>query len=181
MAVLIEAISVVVKLSSLFERSPAGWEDLKTSVPNNTLCSDNELARVGFMMAEDVRPFVESLTASCGLIHIAGGEAVDVVVVDQLAGPKSKCSWIEYGHLNLGGNPKMRVAACRLKGSKLTQIFTPEGWEFEQSLSRSYGFVPGGSEAKSLTFLRRQDGVDVYLNTLTGKEVYVGRTFGDQS
>ncbi|MGJ5044079.1 MULTISPECIES: hypothetical protein [unclassified Bradyrhizobium] len=176
MAVLIEAISVVVKLASLFERAPTGWDGFKASLPNATLCSDNELARVGFMAAEDVRTFVEFLTASHGLIHTSNGEAVDIVVVDQLAGPRSSCSWIEYGHVNLGGNPKMRVAACRLKGSAVRQVFTPDGWEFENSLSHTYGFVPGGSEAKSLKFLRTQDGVDVYRNELTGKEVYVGRT-----
>jgi hypothetical protein len=29
---------------------------------------------------------------------------------------------------------------------------------------------------KSLEFLRREDGLDVYFNKLTGKEVYIGRT-----
>jgi hypothetical protein len=29
---------------------------------------------------------------------------------------------------------------------------------------------------KSLTFLRREDGLDIYRNEVTGKEVYVGRT-----
>jgi hypothetical protein len=175
MAVLIEAISVVVRLGAIFERFPEGWEGFKAAVPNGTLCSDNELARIGFMTVDDVEPFIKKLESN-HLIHLGAGEAVDVVVVDQQAGPMNKCSWIEFGHLNLGGNPKTRVAACRFKGSSTMQVFTPEGWKFEHSLSHTYGFVPAGSEAKSLTFLRQQDGLDVYRNELTGTDVYVGRT-----
>jgi hypothetical protein len=43
MAVLIEAISVVVRLGAIFERFPKAWESFKAAVPNGTLCSDNEL------------------------------------------------------------------------------------------------------------------------------------------
>src|ERR1700730_3882579 len=118
MAVLIEAISVVVRLEAIFERFPKGWEGFKAAVPNRTLCSDNELARIGFMTPDDVEAFTKELKSS-HLVHLGDGEAVDVVVVDQLAGPTSKCSWIEFGHLNLGGNPKTRVAACRLEGSSI--------------------------------------------------------------
>lgn len=175
MAVLIEAISVVVRMGAILERFPEGWEGFKTAAPNATLCTDNELARIGFMTVDDVEAFIKELK-STHLVHLDDGDAVDVVVVDQQAGPTSKCSWVEFGHLNLGGNPKTRVAACRLKGSSTMQIFTPEGWEYEHSLSHTYGFVPSGTEAKSLTLLRRQDGLDVFRNVLTGTDVYVGRT-----
>src|SRR4051794_22231679 len=142
MAVLVEAVSVVVRLQSIIERFPGAWEGFKGGAPNATLCSDNELVRVGFMSPEDVGSFVKSLEVR-GLVHLHGGEAVDVVVVDQLAGPTSRC-----GHVNLGGNPKKRVAACRLAGASAMQVFTPEGWAFEHSLSQTYGFVPSGSEEK---------------------------------
>jgi hypothetical protein len=175
MAVLIEAISVVVKLGAVFGRFPGAWDGFKAVVPNRTLCSDNELARIGFMTPDDVERFTKELRSN-HLIHLRDGQAIDVVVVDQQAGPTSKCSWIEFGHLNLGGNPKTRVAACRLQGSSTMQVFTPEGWEFENSLSHTYGFVPSGAEARSLTFLRRQDGLDVFRNELTGRDAYVGRT-----
>jgi hypothetical protein len=35
--------------------------------------------------------------------------------------------------------------------------------------------VPSGAEDKSLRFLRHEDGMDIYLNVLTGREVNVAR------
>jgi hypothetical protein len=55
----------------------------------------------------------------------------------------------------------------------------PEGWTWDESLSRQFGFVPDGAQKHSLTFLRNDNGLDVYLNRLTGKEVYVGRSAAD--
>jgi hypothetical protein len=48
--------------------------------------------------------------------------------------------------------------------------------EIRGPLSASFGFVPDPHLDKSLTFLRHQDGLDVYWNRLSGKEVFIGRT-----
>jgi hypothetical protein len=69
-----------------------------------------------------------------------------------------------------------KVAACRLAGSQSTQIFTPDGWKYEGSLSASHGFVPNESIKKDLEYLRTENGIDVYLDKTSGREVYVGRT-----
>jgi len=58
MAVLVEAISVIVRVDSINKKFPGGWIGFKDHVPNQTLCADNELARVGFMTSEDVKNFV---------------------------------------------------------------------------------------------------------------------------
>ena len=68
------------------------------------------------------------------------------------------------------------MATCRLVDSDLMEIVTPEGWEYENSLSSSYGFVPTEYADKGLKYLRHENGTDVYLNPVTGEEVYVGRT-----
>jgi hypothetical protein len=96
MAILIEAISVVVRMETLHERFPSGWEGFRTLVPNSTLCSDNELGRVGFMVPADVEAFVKKLEAE-GLAYVVNGDAQDLVVIDQLRGPMAKCGWIEFG------------------------------------------------------------------------------------
>ena len=62
------------------------------------------------------------------------------------------------------------------RGSVQKVIVWPEEWTFEESLSASYGFVPIEATDKSLTFLRSEDGLDVYRNAMTGKEVFVGRS-----
>lgn len=54
MAVLIEAISVVVRKDAIEKRFPGGWDSFLDEIPNNTLCTDGELVRVGFMSPQDV-------------------------------------------------------------------------------------------------------------------------------
>ncbi len=62
MAVLVEGISLVVRLEALQEKIPGGWEAFRSSVPNSTLCADGEVARVGFMSPADVEAFVRVRT-----------------------------------------------------------------------------------------------------------------------
>lgn len=174
MAVLIEAISVVVRADSILNKLPGGWEEFKAIVPNQTLCADNEIARIGFMTTQDVEAFIKKLQSK-GLEFLRGGEAIDIAVADQMRGLTSKCSWLEFGRVNLGDGGS-RVAACRLAGSEVMEVVTPPGWEFEGSLSSTFGFVPTEHAEKGMQFLRHENGLDVYFNPLTGKEVYVGRT-----
>jgi len=175
MAVLIEAISVIVRRDALLKSFGNNWERFKQTVPNETMCADDELIRVGFMTPQDVKHYVNMLQAK-GLKHLQDGKDTDVVVVDQMHGPLSPCDWIEFGHVSLDGNAQKRIAVCRLKGSALITVMTPDGWQFESSLSASYSFVPSGATEKALKFLRNENGLDVYWSTLSGKEVYVGRT-----
>ncbi len=174
MAVLIEAVSVVIRADVLQERYPGGWDAFACVVPNQTLCADGELVRIGFMSPSDVETYISSLR-EYDILYRVQGKARDLVVVDQMRGPLVACDWIEFGHLDLDNDPARRVAACRKTGSLLKQVVTPEAWTFEFSLSSSYGFVPSEQQHKSLKFLRQEDGLDVYLNELTGREVFVGR------
>ncbi len=179
MAVLVEALSVVVRRDAIDQKFPGGWDAFANAVPNGTLCADAELARVGFMTPGDVEAFVKSLE-SAGLRFLANGCAVDIAVVDQLRGPTTRCDWLEFGHVELGQS-RARVAACRRAGSSLMAIITPEGWIYECSLSQSFGYAQTEHVDRSLKFLRHERGMDVYLNTVTGKEVYVGRAGGFDS
>ena len=172
MAVLVEGISVIIRVDSIHQKYPGGWSAFEAIIPNNTFCSDNELARVGFMVPQDVETFVRKLQQA-GFVFTQAGKAVDLAVVDQRQGPTTPCEWLEYGHINMGVG---EVAACRLAGSQSMQIFTPDGWKFEGSLSASHGFVPTENVEKDLQYLRTQNGVDVYLDKSTGKEVYISRT-----
>ena len=77
MAVLVEAISVVVRRVAIEERFHGGWREFEAAVPNGTLCADKELARVGFMTPPDVEAFVSHLEMS-GLTFARNGQAVDI-------------------------------------------------------------------------------------------------------
>jgi hypothetical protein len=173
MAVLIEGISVVIRIDALLNKFPGGWNAFVLTVPNKTLCSDNEIARVGFMTPQDVKAFVTQLEQS-GLEFIRSGIPVDLAVIDQRQGPMKPCEWLEFGHINI--DPTAKVAACRLTGSQTMELATPNGWKYEGSLSASHGYVPNEDVPKNLEFLRHEKGVDVYLDKTSGTEVYVGRT-----
>ena len=173
MAVLCEAISVIIRADAL-TRAYDNFEAFKEDLPNRTLAADGELVRVDFMSPDDVRAFIAMLERR-GLRYVVEGKPQDVAVVDQLRGPTMPSDWLEFGHVGLDGN---KVAVARLAGSSLHQVLTPDGWAFEGSLSHTFGFVPEAAKDKALQFLRSESGLDVYLNRLTGQEVYVGRTSG---
>ena len=174
MAVLIEGISVVIRADALLQTFPGGWDAFATIVPNQTLCSDDEVVRVGFMSPEDVESFVTKLQGA-GLTFLRDGEAIDIAVADQMTGLSSKCKWLEFGQVDMSGHGQ-RVAACRIVGSQLMQVFTPQGWKFDGSLSSTFGFVPNEHAGKGLKYLRHENGLDVYYNPITGKNVYAGRS-----
>ncbi len=172
MAVLIEAISVIIRRTTINDKYPGGWDDFVLTAPNNTLCADDKIARVGFMSPDDVKSFIKGLEKN-GFIYLADGKAVDIAVIDQLKGFMVPCDWLSAGHVEINGQYK--IAACKLKKCRSYHIALPEDWIYEQSLSREYAYVPSEHMDKSMKYLRHENGVDVYLNLLTDEEVYVGR------
>lgn len=184
MAVLVEAISVIVRRDAINARFSGGWRQFLATVPNSTLCSDEDLARVGFMSPPDIEAFVRRLEKG-GLTFVRDGQAVDIAVVDQMRGPTMPAEWLEFARLSLGGTEN-KVAACWLfegpriaagihMPSKGMTLATPDGWTYEESLSANFKFVENEDMQEKLNFLRHEDGTDVYLDRSTGKEVYVGR------
>lgn len=174
MAVLIEALSVVAKRSSIDNKYVGGWEAFVAAVPNNTLCYDDQLARVGFMVGKDAEEYVRHLELN-GLTHLDQGKPVDIAGVSQVSGLVMECDWLEFGHMELD-DPGERVAYCFASGSNTAGIAVPLDWQFEGSMSQRYVFADGNSIKEGFKFLRHEDGVDVYLNLLSGEEVFVGRT-----
>jgi hypothetical protein len=172
MAVLLEAISVIIRIDALHKLYPGGWEAFRNAAPNQTLCADSKLARIGFMSPVDVESFVKGLE-KCGLIYMDSGVCKDIVVADQQQGFSIPCDWAQCGSVSIEGND---IKACQSVDDDLSQLMTPDGWQFEGSLSQTHAFAPTEHVDKSLKFLRHEDGIDIYLNTLTGKEAYLGRT-----
>ena len=175
MSVLIEGISVIVRADAILKKFPGGFAGFKKIVPNETLCADDELARVGFMSPNDVEAFVKNLERA-GLTYIHQGQAVDINVVDQMRGIAIPCDWLAFGHICLARNRQKKIAACQLADSTIEDVIMPDGWAYEGSLSHTFGFAPSEHTDKSLRFLRHENGIDVFLNLVTNEEVYVGRT-----
>jgi hypothetical protein len=128
-----------------------------------------------------VENFVKVLEAA-GLVFVRSGKCADIAVVDQQRGPTMPCEWLEFARIpfsKTGGN----VAACWLfEGLRLAagihlsgesiELATPNGWTFEGSISERFSFVPNEDVAVRLKYLRTEGGLDVFLDTSTGREVF---------
>lgn len=182
MAVLVEAISVVVRMDAINRKVDGGRRHFDQLIPNATVCSDGELIRFGFMSPQPAKDFIGVLEAA-GLTFRQNGQAVDIALVDQLKGKMLPCEWLEFGKLNWGGTGKT-VSACwlfdgpriaagvHLRGGHMS-LATPAGWHYEDSLSAGNNFVPNNKIDARLTFIRAENGLDVFLDAASGKEVYV--------
>jgi len=172
MAVLVEGISVVVRHDAIASRCPGSWNGFVTAVPNKTLCADQHLARVEFMAPDDVKAYVARLD-EFGIRHRVASRPGDVIVIDQVAGPTSKCDWVETGTIKLQGG---EIYVARLAGDQTNMVATPTGWTYAGSLSNKFAFVRGGAANTTMTYLRHENGLDVFLDLSTGGEMYIGRT-----
>jgi hypothetical protein len=176
MSVLVEAHSVIVRCDAIHGRYSGGWEKFIADVPNRTLCSDGEIARVGFMSPADAKAYINYLE-HCGLRVDETGAAADLAAVFQLSGLKGPCDWLEFDRIELHTHgSSASVAYCRLQGGVCTQLATPARWKYEGSLSQTFGIFPIASANTGIDFLRHDNGVDVYYDSLSEKEVFVGRT-----
>ena len=92
MAVLVEGISVIVRKVRIDDTYPDRWEGFVSDCPNNTLCADSNIARVGFLDPDDVDSFCKQLE-TYGLVSQREGKAIDFVVADQLQGLTVDCDW----------------------------------------------------------------------------------------
>lgn len=171
MAVLVEAFSVIVRRPAIAERFKGGWAAFQSAIPNGTGCCDDDLFRVAFLSPDDVKAFVSILEAG-GLVFHRSGEAVDITVVDQLRGPTGSTPWLQVDRIEHGNN---HCVAASLVGRRATNIAVPRGWKFEGSLSDHPSFAAEGTEGDRLKSMRHENGNDVYLDLVTGKEVFVGR------
>lgn len=61
MAVLVEAISVIIRRNAIVERFVGGWDAFQQTIPNGTFCKDDDLVRVGFMTPNDIRCVPQSV------------------------------------------------------------------------------------------------------------------------
>lgn len=175
MAVLIECISVILKVESIQNKYPGAWEQFRDDVPNDTLCADNELARIGFMTPTDVEKYIHFLVSQ-GIVFNKDGKAVEIAVVDQQKGFTITCDWAEFGKINWDGNPKQVISACRLVGSECNQVVTPDGWTFENSLSNNFDFCESDKVDAELELIGKDGSNTVYREKKTGKVVYTGGT-----
>jgi len=176
MAVLAEAISVILRFQTIEARYPGGWEGYVKGAPNKTLCTDQRLARVGFMAPADVANFISRLER-LGFEFVCDGNAIDVCVVDQLQGPTARCAWLEYLHMDIYGDGEtIYTAVCREVGDHRNDVSTPGSWDIRASLTRNHQWISNQEMRDRLELMRHENGVNVFRDRSTGKEVYLSGT-----
>lgn len=176
MAVLCEAISVLVPVEVLMRSFPGGPASYEQLVPNASFCSDGVLTRVGFMHHNDSRAWCD-LLEDAGLEYFRSDEdgslsAVDFIVVDQRQGPLVNCHWLSteitegdlWGWLTDYGRGENCVPDGWAAGRSSSLIFTAAE-DQEGSLIRS---AESGSGLES---------IDELLDPETGAVRFVGRAF----
>jgi hypothetical protein len=157
LAVLCDAISVVVRRDSVKKYFSGGWQSFLEIIPNGTFCSDDELARVGFLNPNNVKIYVENLVEH-GLqfqskrksfsIFKSSRDFDDIVVIDQYQGPTLPCPWVEFGSFEVG-DTGISVPVCWLfEGNRIMdglhlktlnmQLSAPEGWKPEDTASMRF-------------------------------------------
>jgi len=178
LSVLAEAISVVIRIDAIRRKYRGGLELFRRTVSDQTFCSDGELARVGFTDTYDAREYAARLEGQ-GLEHLADGAARDLVIVDQLFGFQSPCAWAEFIEVFIDEDRSRRVFACKLIGSREI-LHVPPGWRHETSHFRHHLAAPERWVPEFFDFLRHEDGLDVYRDLRTGREVITARVDPDR-
>lgn len=164
MAVIIEAFTVIVRNSTLEAKYPGGRAAFAADCLNQTYCDDGNLSRVAFMHSADVQAFTEDL-ARKGLVSVAEDCAIDVAVVSSEHGLQvGTCNWLLFATFK-------GVPIAWEDGKSPAPLVGPPGYE----LGRPVQYVTAEAARERLVFLRTENGVDVYLDKTTGKEMYSSR------
>ncbi len=177
MAILIEGISVIARCEAIAQKHAGGMNAFRGELPNPSICSDGQLARVGFMSPDAARAYVEQLE-NRGLEYAPAAAAIDIVVVDQRTGLRAPCDWVAFGTAHWENNPEQLIAVCRAKPDGIPGIYVPAGWKYESSLSATHRFIEADKLPEALKLIRREASVDVYFDEVEGREYYVSRPGG---
>jgi len=175
MSVLIEAYSVVIKGDVLLEKWPGGWEAFEANVPNKTLCTDGSLVRVGFMVYQDAIEYCQTLREN-NLTVVTNKKSGDYVLVGQLEGPVFQTEWLIFEQMEKADDSTKKIAICRHVGDTKSGLSAPIGWKYDGSFSDKPNFASNEEAEQRLEKIRRRDGVEVYYDKKTRKQVFVGRT-----
>lgn len=167
MSVLVECISVIVRREALDRLYPGGAAAYERDCPNDSFCADDQLTRVGFMTPVDTQAFIDRLVAR-GFVFVDENGFRDIAVVDQMTGPTAPCDWLSFGKHVAG------FTMAWAPGTSPSPMNAPAGWNAGRT--DRIKFNPTEQANEYMVPLGRRGNLDVYLDTRTGREVYVGRT-----
>jgi hypothetical protein len=129
MSVLVECFNVVVRRAEIESRYPGGLAGYSADCPNQTLCADSHLVRVGFMHKADIGEFCLRVLSRAGVASSLSGRPEDasiaeasVAIVEQDHGPWHSCPWLSYARRDDG------LCLCWLSAEPPGDLAVPRGW-----------------------------------------------------
>jgi len=123
MAVHAAAFSVVIRNSAIEQQFPGGLRAFQDACPNQTLCSDGVLTRVGFMMLDDASFFRLRLIAH-GLARSGDDCEGEIALIEQGRGCLFPCDWLTVERIEgrtlawLRGTERGDIAHAQLEVSE---------------------------------------------------------------
>lgn len=161
MAITIEGFTVV----ALHDRIQHLLENGALEAPNATALTDNHLWKCSFMAEVDALKF-RKILEDHGLNGSQGPDSDAVLVSEFDRSVDPYCEWIQTGVW------EKAILAWKV-GTEPRTVIAREGWDPKVGSGLQFH---DPTSMKSLQFLRLQDNLEVFLNTETGQEVYIGRT-----
>lgn len=166
MAVLIEALSIIVRRDRLDAVWPGGAEAYIAESPNQTVCADSHLVRIGFMSPPEAGNHLGRCIEQ-GLTFLGPDDtAQDLVPVDQLAGTLAPCDWLRLGRVEMDGH---EVDAAQFVGDEEDVMITPPNWSLRQHLEIRASRIQPEEPPDYLVYVGEKDGLHEYIDTRTGK------------
>ncbi|MEX2535041.1 MAG: hypothetical protein WD273_05515 [Trueperaceae bacterium] len=168
MAVIIEDLNLIVRVSTLEQNYAGGLEQYRRDYSHESFCCDGLITRVGSPSRSDIDLFLARLIEK-GLVLRDDRGMRDIAIVSELRGMPDRCDWLEYA-------PRSNdVPIAFLAGSDPDRLVAvPKGWSLSNWLHGKKGRVSGTPWGQMLC-LRQESDSDVYLDRRTGQEIRVRR------
>jgi hypothetical protein len=167
MSVLVEALSVVIRRTTLDDYYPGGTDsyiqlaDSEASAAR-LACIDEELTSVSFLRPSDAHQWIDYL-ADHNIVHLDGDQSLEIVCIDQHFGPTKPCDWIEW-RIHPDG-----YTHCWLAGTEPGLMIAPEGWTPDRS--RRLVRRESGDDYHHMVPLAVEDGLEYWLDLSTGRQI----------
>ena len=169
MSILLDPISVVIRVPALETCFPGGVEGFAWEFCNGSFRRDADLAAVSYVSAADADSVVAQLVAE-GL-EFGDRAAEDIVVFDAGGTLWLPCLWLEVSENEDG------LAVGRLAGSADDGVSVPDYFDAGNplaSLASLHRVCRRDLEAR-LHFLRRDGDLELHLDSETGRVLRSGR------
>lgn len=173
MSLVIEAMYLLVRVSTINQRLEGGLDAFRALCPNRTFVTDGELAGCGFMSTEALDHFAVRLVEN-GFSRDIDGPDAEMVLADMKDGLRDASSWCVFERIPYPGRPGLTLATARLAGGSAEGPKAYEGWNPESNMNLDYQLSPPPALGE-LEYLGEKNGVDTYRHKVTGKLYYAGR------